>query len=122
MDSSLQQFTIYERAPGRFDLCGELDMATAPQMAELDDVEGALFLDLRAVSFIDSSGVAGLLRLYRRCERDGCTFLVESCSRPVERVLRIVGMYEIFTEDGSRQGPDLLPPGPDVALGAAASD
>src|SRR5436190_1138740 len=100
MDPSLQPFTIDERAPGQFILSGELDMATAPRLNELTDVEGPLRLDLRGVSFMDSFGIAGLLRLYRRCERDGCSFLVESCSRPVERVLRIVGLYEIFTEDG----------------------
>ena len=109
-------------APGRFTLCGELDMTTAPQLAKLEDDEGPLLLDLRDVSFLDSRGVAGLLRLYRRCERDGCAFLIEWCSQPANAVLRIVGLYEIFTEDGARHGPGL----PSLAVpgepGAAASD
>ena len=122
MDPSLQPFSIYERAPGRFSLCGELDMATAAELAELEHVPGPLLLDLRDVSFIDSRGIAGLLRLYRRCERDGRAFLIESCSGPVERVLRIVGLYEIFTEDGARPGPDLPPPTAAEESGAAAAD
>jgi anti-anti-sigma factor len=122
MDPSLQPFSIYERAPGRFNLCGELDMATAAQLTELEHVEGPLLLDLRDVSFIDSCGIAGLLRLYRRCQRDGCAFLIESCSRPVERVLRIVGLYEIFTEDGARPGPELPSSIAAQESGAAASD
>ena len=44
-------------------------------------MDGPLLLDLREVSFIDSCGIAGLLGLYRRCQRDGCEFLIESCSR-----------------------------------------
>ena len=71
---------------------------------------------------MDSRGVAGLLGLYRRCESDGCMFLIESCSRPVERVLRIVGLYGIFTEDGTRHGPGLPPPAAVGESGAAASD
>ena len=122
MDPSLQPFTIHERAPGRFDLAGELDMATVPQLQELSEMDGPLLLDLREVSFIDSCGIAGLLGLYRRCQRDGCEFLIESCSRPVERVLRLVGLYEILTEDGARHGPDLLLSAPDVESEAAASD
>lgn len=122
MDPLLQPFTIYERAPGRFNLCGELDMATAPQLLELEDLSGPLLLDLRGLSFIDSSGVVALLRLHSRCQRDGCSFVIESCSRPVERVLRIVGLYEIFTEDGARPGPDLQPSALAVESGAAATD
>ena len=122
MDPSLQPFTIFERGPGRFNLCGELEIATATQLTELEDVEGPLLLDLSGVSFMDSRGVAGLLRLYRRCEPDGCPFLIESCSRPVERVLRIVGLYDIFTEDGTRHGPGLPPSAAAGESGAAASD
>jgi len=102
MDPSLRTFTIYTRAPGRYTLCGELDIATAPQLDELDDVHGPLLLNLRGVSFIDASGVNGLVRLYERCPHPSCTFLIEECSSQVARVLRIVGLYEIFTEDGHR--------------------
>jgi anti-anti-sigma factor len=102
MDPSLRTFTIYKRAPGRYTLCGELDMATAPQLDELDDVHGPLLLNLRGVSFLDASGVSGLIRLHERCPHHSCTFLIEECSPPAARVLRIVGLYELFTEDGHR--------------------
>jgi anti-sigma B factor antagonist len=122
MDRSLRSFTIYQRAPGRFTLCGELDMATVPELGELDDVHGPLLLDLRGVSFIDASGVRGLVRLYQRCPHRSCTFLIEGCSPQAERVLRIVGLYEIFTEDGVPRRQDLRPPVPEVESGAAAAD
>ena len=101
---------------------GELDLATAPRLHELDDVHGPLLLDLHGVTFLDSSGIAGLMRLYRRCEHDGCTLRIEAWSDRVERVLRIVGLHEILTADGVGHGPDRPPPPPTVETGAAASD
>ena len=95
-------------------------MATAPQLQELDDVHGPLLLDLDGVSFLDSTGISALIRLRDRCPHDGCTFLVERCSPQAERVLRIVGLYEIFTED--RVSYDPWPAWPEMELGAAASD
>jgi anti-anti-sigma factor len=114
--------TIIERAPGRFTITGELDLATAPRLHELDDVHGPLLLDLHGVTFLDSSGIAGLMRLYRRCEHDGCTLRIEAWSDRVERVLRIVGLHEILTADGVGHGPDRPPPPPTVETGAAGSD
>jgi anti-anti-sigma factor len=106
MDLSPRTLTIYRRAPGRYTLCGELDTATAHQLDELDEVHGPLLLNLRGVSFIDASGVSALVRLYERCPHPSCTFLIEECSPPAARVLRIVGLYELFTEDGHRPSAD----------------
>ena len=106
MDPLLRTFTIYRRAPGRYTLCGELDRATVHLLDELEDVHGPLLLNLRGISFIDASGVTGLIRLYERCPHPSCTFLIEECSPPAARILRIVGLYEIFTEDGHRPSAD----------------
>jgi anti-anti-sigma factor len=122
MDPSLQPFTIHKRAPGRFALAGELDMSTSPILDELAHVHGPLLLDMRDVSFIDSTAIASLVRLHEGCENDGCSFLVEVCSPIVERLLRIVGLYELFTEDGVRHGADLPPPIPAMESGAATRD
>jgi len=122
MDLSLQPFTILERAPGRFALAGELDMSTSPMLDGHAHVHGPLLLDMRDVSFIDSTAIASLVRLYKRCENDGCSFLVEACSPIVERLLRIVGLYELFTEGGVRHGADLPPPIPAMEWEAATSD
>jgi anti-anti-sigma factor len=58
-------------------------------------------LDLHGVSFMDSSGISALVRLYQRCDHHDCTFRIDACSPNVERVLRIVGVYERFTTNGS---------------------
>jgi anti-anti-sigma factor len=122
VDTLLGPVTIIERAPGRFSITGELDMTTASRLTELDDVHGTLVLDLHGVTFIDSKGIAALLRLYRRCDHDGCSFRIEAWSPQAERVLRVVGLHEIFTEDGVGHGPDRPPAGPKLESGAAASD
>lgn len=59
---------------------GELDIATAGRLAEAaEDVPGdrrLLVVDLRGVTFLDSSGLRGLLLVRRRAERDGIELLV----------------------------------------------
>ncbi len=59
---------------------GDLDLLTAPELqAALDrlaaDKRPAL-LDLAAVSFMDSSGLATLIRATREAQRDGWSFAV----------------------------------------------
>ena len=122
VDPLLGPVTIIERAPGRFSITGELDLTTAPRLIELDDVHGPLLLDLHGVTFIDSNGIAALLQLYRRCEHDGCSFRIEAWSDEVERVLRIVGLHEILTEDGVGHRPVSPSPVTEMGSGAAASD
>ncbi|HEY3772870.1 MAG TPA: STAS domain-containing protein [Solirubrobacteraceae bacterium] len=57
-------------------LLGELDMSTVPQLsdsvrAQLNDGAGDLTLDLRELSFMDSSGLRLLIELYDGSRRDG---------------------------------------------------
>ena len=79
---------------------GELDMATAPLLeADLAEVNGPVRLDLAGLTFLDSTGASALVRLYHRCQADGCTLHLARCSRPVERVLRILGLYDLLTAD-----------------------
>jgi anti-anti-sigma factor len=103
MTPVLGPIAVVERAPGRFTITGEIDLATVPQLYALDTVHGPLLLDLHGVTFMDSSGIRALLRLKQRCPHLHCTFQIEALSPPVERVLRIAGLYDILTEDGTPQ-------------------
>ena len=72
---------------------GELDIATAPRLGE--EIERRLdssnvFLDLSAVSFIDSSGICVLLGGARRA-RETRRQLSLRCSPAVERALSLCG-------------------------------
>ena len=126
MTSVLGPVAVVERAPGRFTITGEIDLATAPRLDALDTVHGPLLLDLHGVTFMDSSGIRALLRLQQRCPHQHCTFQIEACSPPVERVLRIAGLYDLFTEDGTPHGSngdgpdaDLRSPAPAMESGTA---
>ena len=80
---------------------GEIDLATAPvlreglQQAETAQAEG-LLIDLRGVSFIDSSGIGELVGCHRRCRDAGrrLAFLVPDGT--TRKILAVTGMDGVF--------------------------
>jgi stage II sporulation protein AA (anti-sigma F factor antagonist) len=86
---------------------GELDMATIETLrtaldvaiaetlrAALDGFETSarLVLDLRRLSFIDSSGLHLLVTLDQRARRDGFLLTLVAPAAPVERAIRLCGL------------------------------
>jgi anti-anti-sigma factor len=76
---------------------GELDIATVPLLeAAFDDAARSdaqlIVVDLRAVSFIDSTGIQLLLRMCERCSEVGRLRIVPSDA--VERLLDITGLRD----------------------------
>ena len=92
---------LAEHPSGVIVVARELDALTGPILEErLAPHHGSMRLNLGAVSFIDSAGVAALSRLSQRCEADGCALRIEACSPQVERELHSLGLYERFTQSG----------------------
>jgi anti-anti-sigma factor len=85
---------------------GEIDLADErPLIDEVDAVmdgsdDVVVELDLAAVDFIDSSGLRALLLLRRA---HGERVLVGARSAPVQRVLEIAGLAEMFA-NGAEKG------------------
>jgi anti-sigma B factor antagonist len=81
-------------------LAGEIDLASAPTLrACLDDVGPEwkkVRLDFARVTFLDSSGIAVLIRAYQRCRDAGQAFEVRNTLPPVRRALEITGVPELF--------------------------
>jgi anti-anti-sigma factor len=83
-------------------LCGELDIASAPDLREqllvmLDRHQPRrLVLDLSDLEFMDSSGTAVLVNTERRARMLGCTFALVAPQAAVTRVLRISGLDQHF--------------------------
>jgi anti-sigma B factor antagonist len=78
---------------------GELDLSTAPQLEgpleqALDGGEGSLLMDLSGCEFIDSTGIALLVRAWQRLDSDGGGRALVICSQndQVRRVLEITGL------------------------------
>ncbi|MEX0972778.1 MAG: STAS domain-containing protein [Solirubrobacterales bacterium] len=82
-------------------VCGELDMNTAPQLErQLDDALAAsgasIMVDLSSCEFIDSTGIALIVRAWQRLDRDdGGGRLVLCCiNHQVRRLLKITGVED----------------------------
>lgn len=56
------------------------------------NMPGKLVFDLKGLSFMDSSGIALLIRTKRRAELMGCTLSVINIPRQAARVLETAGM------------------------------
>jgi anti-sigma B factor antagonist len=82
-------------------LAGELDAHTAPFLAEAVDQVGEgtadkIVVDLGDVSFIDSAGLGGLLRVRNAAVESGVPFVVVNRSEVVNRLIELTGLDELL--------------------------
>lgn len=81
-----------------FTVRGELDMNTAPDLARgleeaLEESGGSIMLDLSACEFIDSTGIALIVRTWQRlCNGDGGRLALCCSNHQVRRLLKITGV------------------------------
>ena|SRR5215212_5811082 len=84
---------------------GEIDVFTAPLFKQavvnlVADGQRHLFLDMRDVTFMDSSGFGALLGATKRLRPDGGSLNLIGCNRTIQRMLHltrldtILGLYE----------------------------
>jgi anti-sigma B factor antagonist len=78
---------------------GELDLATVPTLEEeldsaLNGPSAAVVVDLSDLEFIDSTGIAALLRAMGRSNGSGRLRFVPSRAEGVNRVLAMTGLAE----------------------------
>ncbi|HEX5982906.1 MAG TPA: STAS domain-containing protein [Solirubrobacterales bacterium] len=78
---------------------GELDLSTAPDLEgpleeALDSGEGSVLIDLSQCEFIDSTGIALIVRAWQRLDSSGNGHTLALCSQndQVRRVLEITGL------------------------------
>jgi anti-sigma B factor antagonist len=81
---------------------GELDLVTAdPLEAQLRDLHESgfarLVVDLRGLSFLDSSGIRLLVKWTREAQRNGHEFAVIRGGAAVERVLELTRVEDLLT-------------------------
>src|SRR5215475_9651470 len=78
---------------------GEVDLATAPQLAEVlgQFANGTLRVDLSGVTFLDSSGLRTLVRAHRDAQRAGRSMIVCGPLHPlVQQTIEITGLDEVL--------------------------
>ena len=88
-----------EREVVRVAPVGELDMATAPLLErELVELRSSgfdhLVLDMRGLTFLDSSGIRVVVAEHRSAQASDREFSLISGPRAVQRVLELCGLLE----------------------------
>jgi anti-sigma B factor antagonist len=78
---------------------GELDLDTAPQVdSELEalraDGAARLVLDMRALTFMDSTGLRLVIRWDTSAKEEGFEFAIVPGPEVVQRVFRLTGMHD----------------------------
>jgi anti-sigma B factor antagonist len=84
---------------------GELDIATADRLrSAVDGLNGArrLVLDLRGLSFIDSSGLRLLVEIHRRARRDGLDLSLVAPPAPADRAIQLSGLDQALPFEPGR--------------------
>jgi anti-sigma B factor antagonist len=91
-------WSVVEVRPGEFEVCGEIDALSAPELAEQLESGSAskIVLDLGGVTFMDSSGLRVVVNLHQRGLSGGPELVIKDPSRPVARLFEIAGLTDLF--------------------------
>ena len=93
-------------------LRGALDMATVPILDDLlsrfeeerdgqGHPDGGVLLDLRELTFMDSSGLHALLRAKKRSEENGSQTVVIGASQTIRRLMHVTGTEFLLDDEGT---------------------
>ena len=81
-------------------LAGELDLATVPQLRQVLDAHArggqTMVLDLREVEFVDSMGLAALVRARHRAIARGAKLELIAPPEPVYKVFTLTRLDQLF--------------------------
>jgi RND superfamily putative drug exporter len=87
--------TVRVRLEGTLDLATHGRLARTLEKVETEDPE-LMVLELAAVSYLDSAGIAELVGAHRRARAAGRRLLLTRGPDPIERVLEVAGLDGLF--------------------------
>ncbi len=103
MERSLQSSTRIERGTVIVDVIGQIDMGTSPKLRTtlLESLNGTqrMAINLMAVKYIDSSGIASLVEVLKEARKSEKRMILYGLTPSVYRVLeltRLTGVFEIL--------------------------
>jgi anti-anti-sigma factor len=101
---SLEVIELRETARVRLALRGELDLATAGQVADrlraLRERGESVLLDLDELAFMDVAGLRVILTAAEDARNDGWVFAVSHGSAPVRRLFELLDVARYVPVDG----------------------
>ena len=91
---------------------GELDMSTAPSLRDAlvdvsEGLEGNLILDVRLLTFIDSSGLTLFVAEHKKLRSLGHDLVIFAPTPRTRRLLEIAGLDEVLTVQPAHVEPVL---------------
>ena len=82
-------------------LSGDIDLDSSPQvrtvLLESVSAKRGVLVDMSAVSYIDSSGVASLVEAFQSARRGSTPFALVAVSEPAMRVLELARLDQVFS-------------------------
>jgi anti-anti-sigma factor len=90
-------FQVHRLTTDTVSIVGEVDASTAQQFADACAELGAhVGIECSRCDFLDSAGIAVLLKLRQRVEADGGEVTLFDPSAAVRRVLEVSGLRDVF--------------------------
>jgi anti-sigma B factor antagonist len=101
-DSPLQILVSHLQEHAYVTLTGELDGATAPflvrTLVEVNEtIEGDLVLDIKKLSFIDSTGLSVFVSQHKNLSAKGRKLVIYAPTAMARRLFQITGLEEVLT-------------------------
>lgn len=100
------------QGPPTVEPAGQLDLGTVPLLTQaLEKIEAGgppvLVLDLRGVTFLDSTGLGAIIAAQKRANAAGRRLVLVRGSEQIQKIFRLVALEDYF------EMVDEPPPGPD---------
>ena len=87
---------------------GEVDLAVADDLvaavSDLGAEDNIVHIDLAGVTFMDSTGLAALIRVRNAAAAGGYEVILVAYSPAVVRVLELAGLTDLFLDGGNARG------------------
>jgi anti-sigma B factor antagonist len=101
-ESPLQILVSHLKEHAYVVLAGELDGATAPflvrTLVEVNEtLEGDLVLDIKQLSFIDSTGLSVFVSQHKKLSAKGQRFVIYGPTAMARRLFQITGLEDVLT-------------------------
>ena len=89
---------------GEMDHHGARNALKEVEMAIDAALPQTLILDFSGVTFMDSSGLGVVLGRYKLMKERGGSVRIQGASRPVERILKMAGVYALLEQQDAERG------------------